>query len=224
MLSFYFACLKHLETINWLAQRLQKPLPGFEAQRRMIGRVLPMPPSIPETARLSAVLGLLFPDGEGDLKVLLIRRTEDGHAHSGQISFPGGRKDEEDETLLHTALREAEEEVGIAATNIQIIGQLSSIYIPVSNFHVFPYLGYLNEPPKIVANNLEVAYTIEVSLNDFLKEEFKTITTVTSPADKSFIRKVNAYQLHDGGIIWGATAMILSELEVIYAEYVSGVD
>jgi 8-oxo-dGTP pyrophosphatase MutT (NUDIX family) len=215
----YITLLKHLETIAWLEQRLQQPLPGFEAQRRMIGRVLPTPASIPENARLSAVLGLLFPVKD-DLRVLLIRRTEDGHAHSGQISFPGGRKDEEDETLLHTALREAREEVGIDTNEIKVLGQLSSTYIPVSNFHVFPFLAFAKEKPITIPNSLEVAYTIEVSLNDFLKEDFKTKTTVTSSADKSFIREVNAYRLHDGGIIWGATAMIISELEVIYAEYV----
>lgn len=215
----YITLLKHLETIAWLEQRLQQPLPGFEAQRRMIGRVLPTPASIPENARLSAVLGLLFPVKD-DLRVLLIRRTEDGHAHSGQISFPGGRKDEEDETLLHTALREAREEVGIDTNEIKVLGQLSSTYIPVSNFHVFPFLAFAKEKPITIPNSLEVAYTIEVSLNDLLKEDFKTKTTVTSSADKSFIREVNAYRLHDGGIIWGATAMIISELEVIYAEYV----
>lgn len=214
----YFAPLKHLEIIAWLQQRLQQHLPGFEAQRRMIGRVLPMPLTIPKNARLSAVLGLLFPV-EDDLRVLLIRRTEDGHAHSGQISFPGGRKDDDDETLLHTALREAEEEVGIDSNELRVLGALSSIYIPVSNFHVFPFLAFAKEKPTTTPNSLEVAYTIEVSLNDFLKEEFKTIATVTSPADKNFSREVNAYKLNDGGIIWGATAMILSELEVIYAEY-----
>jgi 8-oxo-dGTP pyrophosphatase MutT (NUDIX family) len=186
----------------------------------MIGRVLPMPATVPDNARLSAVLGLLFPVDD-ELHILLIRRTEDGHAHSGQISFPGGRKDEEDESLLHTALREAEEEVGIDANEIQVLGALSPIYIPVSNFHVFPFLAFAKEKPTTTPNSLEVAYTIEVPLNDFLKEDFKTKATVTSPADKSFVREVNAYRLPDGGIIWGATAMILSELEVIYAAYAS---
>lgn len=209
-----------METITWLEHRLQQPLPGFEAQRRMIGRVLPMPASVPENARLSAVLGLLYPVAD-ELQVLLIRRTEDGHAHSGQISFPGGRKDEGDETLLHTALREAEEEVGVDSNALRVLGALSSIYIPVSNFQVFPFLAFAKEKPNTIANQEEVAYTIEVSLNDFLKEDFKTKATVTSPADKSFVREVNAYRLQDGSIIWGATAMILSELEVILSEFVT---
>jgi 8-oxo-dGTP pyrophosphatase MutT (NUDIX family) len=209
--------LKYLNTIDWLKERLQRPLPGYAAHERMLARVKPMPEDIPEHARASAVLSLLFPQNE-ELNLLLIQRTEDGHAHSGQISFPGGRQDPTDADLRATALREAQEEVGIMSSEVQILGELTRLYIPVSNFLVYPFVAYAERRPEYNLSQAEVHRVLEVPLSEFLSEERKTIARVTSPVDKNFVRKVNAYQLKDGSIIWGATAMILSELEVIVSE------
>ena len=100
---------------------MQQPLPGAEAQLRMVGRVRSMPGQIPANARPSAVLCLLYPE-DAALRFLLIKRTEDGKAHSGQISFPGGRQDPWDADLRATALREAQEEVGIHSKDVDIVG------------------------------------------------------------------------------------------------------
>lgn len=209
--------MDYLQTIDWLQKRLQQPLPGNTAHERMLARVKEMPFEIPENARPSAVLSLLFPHNN-DLNLLLIKRTEDGHAHSGQISFPGGRQDPTDANLRATALREAQEEVGIMSSDITILGQLTRLYIPVSNFLVYPFVAFSEKRPEYNLSKDEVARVIEVPFREFLTEKRKTVARVTSPADRSFVRKVNAYQLEDGSVIWGATAMILSELEVIIAE------
>lgn len=210
----------YLDIIDRLQQRLKQPLPGADAHARMLARVREMPSEVPENARASAVLALLFPQ-QDELNLLFIKRTEDGHAHSGQISFPGGRQEPTDADLRATALREAQEEVGIMSSEVTILGQLTQLYIPVSNFLVYPFVAFAMQKPEYNLSADEVAYTIEVPVKDILSDAMKTIARVTSPADKSFVRKVNAYQLKDGSIIWGATAMILSELEVILAEQVA---
>ena len=201
-------------TIEWLRQRLLQPLPGRSGQERMIGRVLAHPIKVPENARPSAVLCLLFPVNN-DLHMLLMKRKEDNTAHSGQVSFPGGSYESTDADFKATALREAQEEVGIVSSDVDILGALTPLYIPVSNFNVYPFVGYSSQRPQYNLSHNEVSYTIEVPLHSLLHPERKTVTDVISPAMPDVIRNVNAYKLEDGTIIWGATAMIISELETI---------
>ncbi len=204
--------------VEWLRQRLQEPLPGFTAQERMMGRVIPSPPAVPQNARISAVLCLLYP-GDTGLQMLLMRRIEDGRAHSGQVSFPGGRQEPEDPTLLDTALREANEEVGVNREDIDVLGPLSSLYIPVSNFNVFPFVAFAPYKPAVRISEQEVSYLIEVPVAHLLDDRNKILTEVVSPALPGVKLKAKAYNLTDGGIIWGATAMMISELEVLMKEH-----
>ncbi len=202
------------DKIEWLRERLKQPLPGRTAQERMTGRVISMPVKVPENARPSAVLCLLFPLND-ELHVLLMKRREDNTAHSGQVSFPGGSYEPTDADLKATALREAQEEVGILSSEVDILGALTPLYIPVSNFNVYPFVGYAKQRPEYNLSHNEVSYTIEVPLATVLQPERKIKTDVTSPVLPTVIRNVNAYKLEDGTIIWGATAMMISELEAI---------
>lgn len=204
--------------IEWLRQRLQQPLPGFRAQELMMGRVIPAPPKVPANARPSAVLCLLYPENNS-LHMLLMKRMEDRTAHSGQISFPGGRHEPFDADMLATALREANEEVGINPAQVDVLGALTSLYIPVSNFNVFPFVGFTYRKPQLLLSMDEVSYTIETPVSHLLNDHNKIVTDVSSPAVPGLIRQVRAYRLQDEGIIWGATAMMISELEVIMKEY-----
>jgi 8-oxo-dGTP pyrophosphatase MutT (NUDIX family) len=206
--------LSYTEQITWLRERLKQPLPGLAAQERMMGRVVTMPRTVPDDARPSAVLCLLFPMND-ELHVLLMKRREDNTAHSGQVSFPGGSYDETDADLKATALREAQEEVGIMSADVEVLGALTSLYIPVSNFNVYPYVGFAKNKPQYNLSHAEVAYTLEVPLSSLLHADRKTLAEVTSPKFPGAIRNVNAYKLEDGTIIWGATAMIISELEAV---------
>jgi 8-oxo-dGTP pyrophosphatase MutT (NUDIX family) len=183
-----------------------------------MGRVVSMPHIVPENARPSAVLCLLYP-ADDELQLLLMKRREDRTAHSGQVSFPGGRYEQEDADLQTTALREAHEEVGIAPAQVDVLGALTTLYIPVSNFNVHPFVGYVPSKPQFVISEAEVSYTIETPLGNLLHNDRKIITDVSSPIMPGLIRQVRAYQLEDGTIIWGATAMIISELEAIMKEY-----
>ena len=210
--------MNYPERIKLLKERLQKPLPGLSAQERMTGRVIATPVQAPPTAKPSAVLCLLFPKNN-ELYVLLMKRIEDNTAHSGQVSFPGGSFEAQYDTNLRaTALREAQEEVGIMPGQVEILGALTSLYIPVSNFNVYPYVGFTQQRPEYHLNHQEVSYTMEVPLNNLLHADRKTMAEVISPVTPDIIRKVNAYRLEDGTIIWGATAMIISELEVVLEE------
>lgn len=213
--------MNYTETISRLRERLAQPLPGLSAQERMMGRVVKMPLTVPDNAKLSAVLCLLFPV-EDELHVLLMKRKEDRTAHSGQVSFPGGRFDETDTDLKATALREAKEEVGINEHEVEILGSLTSLYIPVSNFNVFPYVGFARQQPVYNLSQNEVAYTLEVPIKELLHPDRKIVTDVVSPAVPDVIRQVRAYNLEDGTIIWGATAMMISELEAVLGEIMNG--
>ena len=181
----------------------------------MTGRVLPMPEEIPAGARPSAVLFLLFGE-EHALKILLIQRTEDGRAHSAQISAPGGRWEPADADLRTTALRETEEEVGILPRDVDVLGALTPLYIPVSNFLVHPFVGYAASLPLLVPNSFEVQRTLEVPVDALFNASAKITTGVRPTSAPGLVLNVPAYTLEgDESIIWGATAMMLAELEAV---------
>jgi len=210
---------KYIGMIDWLRERLQQELPGAIGQERMAARVKPMPPQVPKNARPSAVLSLLYPV-EDMLHLLLIKRVADGKAHSGQIGFPGGKSEPSDADLKYTALREAHEEVGIHSSQVDILGALTPLYIPVSNFQVYPFVAFANERPIFNLSESEVSDILEIPVEELLHEDNKTVVNVTSPVMPEILRSVRAYKLKSGGIIWGATAMIISELETVLEEYI----
>ena len=204
--------------IEQLRARLQQQLPGLAAQEKMIGRVLPMPKEVPESARPSAVLFLLFGDAAAP-QLLLIQRTADGRAHSSQIAAPGGRWEPADADLRTTALRETEEEVGIPPKDVDVLGELTPLYIPVSNFLVHPFVGYAPELPPLSPSKFEVERTLEAPLDKLFSASAKIQTEVKPISAPGLVLSVPAYKLDgEDSIIWGATAMMLAELEALWQE------
>ncbi len=192
--------------IDLLHERFRNPLPGPEVQLRMAPVSRRRHPGSPSAAKSkSGVLLLLYP-GDGQTRFLLIERA-DGGVHSGQYGLPGGKYEPGDESLQQTALREAEEETGIAASKVRMIGALSDLYIPVSGYHVFPYVGWLPEPQAFIPDPAEVRQIIEADLAPFLEgglleeAEFET----------SYGRQSAPCFNYEGARIWGATSMILNE-------------
>jgi 8-oxo-dGTP pyrophosphatase MutT (NUDIX family) len=159
--------------------------------------------------RKSAVMMLFYPK-EGQATLVLIKRNTYPGVHSAQISFPGGKAELYDETPAHTALRETWEEIGVAQTDIEVLMPFTEIYIPPSNFLVAPYLGVCYYEPVFKPDPLEVAELIELSLDDFLDDSI----VVNVDMKTSYLPNVlvPAFKVGDH-IIWGATAMILSELK-----------
>ncbi|MBS1630219.1 MAG: CoA pyrophosphatase [Bacteroidetes bacterium] len=203
------------DVIEKLRFRLTQPLPGRAAQARMKGPLRPMPESPPADARNSAVLQLLYPLN-GTWNLALIRRVEDGGAHSGQISFPGGRFEPEDKSFDRTALRETEEEIGIPHQAPELLGALTPIYIPVSHFLVHPFVAWLEQRPQFIASPDEVTEVIETPLNELFDPRNKIETIVRPPSHPDLSIQVPAYRLSNDRIVWGATAMMLAEMEAVF--------
>jgi 8-oxo-dGTP pyrophosphatase MutT (NUDIX family) len=209
--------LKTDEFIDRLRKRLEQPLPGEERQFMMAPlkreRIADVPIETRQP-RKSAVLILLFPEN-GILRTVLIERPVYEGIHSGQVAFPGGKFDEEDKELVNTALREANEELGILTEEVTILGHLTELYITPSNFLVTPFIGFTDKVPVFVPDPREVGKLITIDielLNDISIKGIKTIV------HSSGIKIKTPYYDVEGLTVWGATAMIISELNAVIEE------
>lgn len=189
---------------------LAKPLPGIDAQLRLSppGRNILTPG---KEIKESAVLIVLYPDN-GEIHTIFIKRAEYNGVHSGQVGLPGGKYEITDMNLRNTALREACEETGICEKQVQIIGALTSLHIPVSGITVYPFVGYCCSKPNIKPDPTEVKYIIETTISKLLdpaNKKHKKMAIGDSEIEIPFF-DIN------GDHIWGATAMIMAEfLEVV---------
>ena len=163
----------------------------------------------------AGVLALFYPGKTNKAYLVLILRKTYKGVHSNQVGFPGGRIERVDGDLADTALRETEEEVGVPRNQMKIIKKLTKLYIPPSNFWVQPYIGITETYPKFIPQESEVEKILEVDLDDFLNEENVVSERLsTSYADNI---EVPAYNLN-GYIVWGATAMMLSEIRELFVK------
>jgi len=162
--------------------------------------------------RISAVLALIYVDTSSYQIILIERQDYDGN-HSGQIGFPGGKKEMSDASELAAALRETFEEIGIPENKITILGKLTDVYIPVSNFLVHPFVGYLKKIPKYLIDAREVKSVLQFDLKELLNEKNKIVTNVKI-GNGNTLKNVPAFIANEK-IIWGATALMLNELKII---------
>lgn len=200
-----------------LAVALTERLPGQVAQDRMKpvktdGTVIERPPLRDDT-RDAAVLLLLYPHAvSGHWHLSLIKRPDYDGVHSGQIALPGGRR-EADETLVETALREAQEEIGIDSQRVEILGRLTAFYVFASNHLVYPYIGVSADHPQFTPCAVEVAQIIEAPLQRLLDPATLRRETRELRWGPAHIPYFDV----DGHKVWGATAMMLSEfIELIH--------
>ena len=162
--------------------------------------------------RKAAVLMLFYPKNSVTHLALIVRNSYPG-VHSSQIGFPGGKVEEYDADLEETALRETHEEVGVHPDKIQIIKPFSEIYIPPSNFLVTPYLGFSTEDLEFTPNPDEVKRVLELPIHQLLNDEIIVQTKMTTSYATNI--DVPAFQV-EKYVVWGATAMMLSELKELF--------
>ena len=204
-----------LNYIHKISAALLETLPGPEAHYKMAPYKKGVRESFDrngKTPRLSAVMVLLYPKNQA-LHMVLMRRPEYEGTHSGQISFPGGKKEDADPDLQTTALRETYEEVGIQPENVQVIGRLTDVYIPPSGFLVSPFVGFLKDTPTFTPDPREVAAVIETPIDHFLDPTIVKQKKLFLKSHQVYI-DVPYYDVQSE-VVWGATSAMLSEFKEI---------
>ena len=190
------------------------PSPADVLMPVLVGGLDTRPPRMPppgRAGRAAAVLVLLFPDERGDARVVLIERpTADGHHHSGEVSFPGGKVEPDDVDVVAAALREATEEVALdpMAAGVRVIGLLERFWIPVSDFEVTPVVAVADREPVLVPSPAEVVRIVTPPMARFLPDAEVEIVERTV---RDWPLRYGAYAV-DGLSVWGATARVLSQL------------
>ena len=203
--------------IERLKARLKEALPGEAVQQQMAPVLKHIDPSgfnlFSETSP-GGVLVLLYPYN-GELHLPLMLRTEYSGAHSGQVSFPVGKKEDSDPDLIYTALRESSEELGIPEKEVRVLGVLSELFIAASNFKVLPVVGYMSKRPNFRIEQREVAEIIEVPLSLLL--DSNVVKTKSFKVSIGFSIQAPYYAIKEHAV-WGATAMMMSEFLSIYKD------
>lgn len=206
--------------INHLKFNYSNNLPGFDAQKIMspinrnpINNYLEKKSS----AREASTLMLFYPNKENVPHFVLTQRMDYAGVHGGQISLPGGKKEKYDQNFEQAALRETFEEIGVETNSIQMLGPLTELYIPPSNFFVYPFIGYTNTTPLFIPQKNEVAKIIEVPFNFLTDVSLRKEKLITLSGTNM---KINApYFDFFGHEVWGATAMMLSETAELLKDF-----
>jgi len=189
----------------------QLPLGGLDSQFKMapeLRKLIDHENINLRNPKEAAVLVLFFPNEFNETMFILTKRAKYNGVHSSQISFPGGKHEYADILMKTTALREVNEEIGINKEDINLFKTLTKVYIPPSNFWVTPYLGYIDYHPFYYKND-EVENVLEVNLAELL--DVKNLTSVNINTSYAKNIDVPCFKLN-GEIVWGATAMMLSEI------------
>jgi 8-oxo-dGTP pyrophosphatase MutT (NUDIX family) len=210
--------MSYQQLLQRLAERLQEPLPGKEAQRKMAASARHWNPSQYKPngqTKEGGVMILLYPHQEELFLPLILRPKSEKGVHSGQVAFPGGRREQSDTDIAFTALRECEEEIGVAHQQVQLIGQLSPLFVFASNFMVYPTIGFLPEKPLFKPNASEVAEVLEVGLSHLLNPNTQKLTNIY--INENLTLEAPYFDVA-GQVVWGATAMMLSELREVLEE------
>ncbi len=202
------------ELIHEIFEAFNHPLPGYEAHLELAPYRKKVELNIEKNKpKIASTLLLVYPNNNEIYFCLIERQTYQG-THSNQISFPGG-KNELGETIKNTALRECNEEIGVPIEDINIIGELTQVYVPPSNFLIHPFIGYCDFKPDFKPDKREVKSIIEIKMEDLFRKE------VIKSKKMSFEEKENKFEVDvpyldlNNKIVWGATSVILNEFRTM---------
>lgn len=217
--SLYFGNMTDLNTIvRFLDHRLKQPMPGEKAHNEMKPHMkngAPVQIEHPTPPKEGGVMLLLYEE-EGVVRFPLIQRPEYNGVHSGQIAFPGGKKELGDSDLTETALRESQEEIGVNKHHVKVIGHLSKFFVAASNFDILPVIGYAKKTPTFEPDNREVSGIITPTISDLLDEDNRRKKDIIV---RGGVKLHSPYFELQQKTVWGATAMMLSEFVAILHEY-----
>jgi len=196
-----------MKLLEALKAELGFALPGRDAHLSMVpvGRE---PIETPSVKRNAAVSIVIIDRPEQNHEIIFIKRSEYDGPHSDQVSFPGGKQETTDCNLTDTAIRECYEETGLELKIENLAGTLTPLYISVSKFMVFPYIFIFDQMPNFNTDPLEVNYIIRFPLNQLMDEDLKQHKIIEIADQKIEV----PYYAINNEVVWGATAMILSEL------------
>ena len=204
--------------IEYLDIRLQHPLSGMEASEQMFpslanGDRIKMKHD--DAAREGGVMVLLYQDGN-TVRFPIIQRPIYSGVHSGQMALPGGKYEPDDADLIETALREMEEEIGVPAVDVQVLGNLSSFFVTVSNFQILPVIGVIRKVPQFVPQESEVDDIISADVEHLISEDYLKEKEMVVSGGATL--RAPYFDLEDR-IVWGATSMMLNEFKSILKEF-----
>lgn len=200
--------------LQFVPQFISAELPAIDAHVKMapLESIISKPNSADsQSTRTAAVLMLCYPKN-GKTHLVLIVRNEYKGVHSAQIAFPGGKYEEEDLDFSVTALRETYEEIGIHPSQVEIIKPYTQVYIPPSNFVVHPFFGLCRDEIRFIPDPSEVAQIIELPISTLLNDSIVVETEIPTSETTSIVLPAFKIENH---IVWGATAMMLSELKEV---------
>lgn len=216
--------MNHIEAVSTLRIRIKNPLPGILAHKIMAPYRSVDLNQISDSELLNykkaAVMLLLFPIEE-TCHFALIQRPDYEGVHGGQVSFPGGKL-ESNETFLEAALREMEEEIGVQSSYVEVLGKLSDVFIPPSKMYVTPFVAHCSSTPTFITDSYEVSELLTIPLEHLLDESRvkSTHQTVGRGTKNAISMEIPYFDLHDKKV-WGATAVVLSEIKEVLKNYTS---
>ncbi|ADX68309.1 MULTISPECIES: NUDIX hydrolase [Weeksella] len=202
----------NIEILKELILQNNDPLPGWDYQKKA------SPPyrgkydieAIKRTnPKVASVMIMLYENEEKEVEFPIILRVIYNGIHSNQLSLPGGQFEEFDVTMDQTAVRETSEEVGVDEMQIEVLKQLTELYVPPSNFLIYPFIGYYPQVPEFVPSEEEVQHIIPINLEAFLEAEISSFEYDFS----GNIVEMPGYDIGENVYLWGATAMILEEFK-----------
>ena len=202
--------LNYRDVIFKVYEAFQNPLPGKEAHLELAPYRKNVKFNFEQNnPKIASTLLLLYPK-DYDIYFCLIERAEYEGTHSNQIAFPGG-KNENGETIKQTAIRETQEEIGIDPISINIIGELTQVYVPPSNYLIHPFVGYLDLEPSFKADKREVKKIIEVNIEELFSDEIIKNKQMTFKRKGGDLKLDVPYLDLNNQVVWGATSVILNE-------------